>query len=71
MARGRSIVNINGESRAERKELVDCRCTSVGQNEVVLDDEEVTIKKNSILGKRDKVVWLCSCVERLRAKVRS
>ena len=41
------------------------------KNEVVLDDEEVTIKKNSILGKRDKVVWLCSCVERLRAKVRS
>ena len=39
-----SIVNINGEDRAERKELVDCKCTSVEQNEVVLDEEEVTVK---------------------------
>ena len=44
VAKGKSIVNINGEGRAERKKLVDCKCTSVGQNEVVLDKEEVTVK---------------------------
>ena len=31
VARGKSIVNINGEGRAERKELVDYKCTSEGQ----------------------------------------
>ena len=49
-AGGKSIVNINGEGGAEREALVDCRCTSVGQDKVVSDEEVVTIKKKFKFG---------------------
>ena len=50
VAEGKSIVNINGEGRAERKELVHCRCTSVERDKVLLDEKEVTINAKSKFG---------------------